>query len=1653
MTSAKDFIAYERCPPFCENNCPNAGDHHRLLVAILNSHNDHGFKKFCKRAQQYLKEGWKVDDPIEDINCEYRYPLIHWATVLGKTKVLKWCVRNGVDLMKKHGRRSETALHRLMICGYTPLREKCHDIPKRFKKIVNILKDLLSVKNDNRDLPIHVAAKVLVERPLVNDPLFKMTYTEMLKILVDMTADVDQELLNYRNVDGDTIMHILAKHDRGAEIIDVLGQMDADFTLINAEGQKPIDIAREADAADVLELLTDEEEHADDIGDVDLISISSNEDDDKKDYDSIKNLMQRAKIESNIDTIFLLEEEVLTDSNCNVEKTNQDVSDDSLFSMTDDHNRVDMMLTPSLKTTSPAINEKSCEGKTEAQMNSESKRKSSTDEGTCKKKVKFFTDEGKERKIYPKLEIPLNITKCTSVKNQARKSSATVKIAPVVSGAISNSSCNDTSLISSSRTLTTNSSVLDKETSSENASFSRMYDEGTSSSPGKLSKFTSQSCDERSVTIHERKHEDLLQSKQMNLTVVIEKASTTSPSKFASGKHNSLERKTIGDSDKEDLITVKKETELAVTTPSNNESSLLAMEEGEYIPPPGSFSSVENSSLDRSETQRSNKKLENVVANLRRRAEKANRTSDPSDCLSSLDSAARDEEDKSAASAVGVNDCLPEVSLTGKSSCTSKIFQCSNNQCTDGKTIDDDNRQSRPTATRTTTNSNVQEMSLVDEGDNPRRSNEHERSDQEKPSNVDANMLSTPSASTDKTTELLTKETNRVIADDNEHVQFSEEFLDTCPRNTSTTNLNAREMFSRKFSEEFLDTCPRNTTATNSNVQEISLIEEKGDSCISNKPDYKDSSDGNVNTLFSPSVNQNKKSELLKKQRSCGIDYDNESVVISEVFPNTCPRSTSLTNLNVREVSLVDERDDPSTSRGHEETMYKNTSNVSVNNSSSPLVSLRKAAEILIKQTSLRDDNVSAPLNCEFPGTLRENIVRSSSSLFEPSRAIPAVEDGNKKSTMPGTVLSTLLKSERREVSIPTTKLSHIAVLEKSFYAPCDGSNNTVDSQGQKRIFNVPQYGVGKEFQERISSSVPLPRNIASSLSATSTDPSNITNNHLPIPSNAAFTTSVFNEQIRAVLSTAPSQLKHFSNSVSSSQTSVVQSLPNLSTRPIINTNIGNHPIVIGPYGQYVQFLVGHQLGNNSPQIVSPNVGTRYAQQATVDVNRADISANQGLISASVTGRTFAPLRFVAQPSKNTVQTCTSTGIDRSFKQNLTTVPTSSSHLSPWRSYKCKDVPANVLHARQLQHLLVGTSSTAQSITTRPMFTTKSCSPTVNSTVSFTRVPLPSLFQQFDPKFTQPRAPVQAAPNISSLQSQIYRQPAPVRTAETMVAVNTFPHRQDRASHTVFNVSPATLSAVSSNTTRARVPRLPVLRPDAMTQRNNNDYLLFKPTYQSSEHHVPISERRAFNENVVIIDEALRSTHLPQTKISVTPTYGQSQITIHQHQEFNAHAQVPAQEANTAHYNKSENKNSGPRDLSKTDNVEDLFNYILGEKNFAELRLGAEQNTLIQFLLKEKKEKTDAVRQLTNKMQAAEKTESETRSEFEVLQKKTEHAIDLLKEHHKNEFTRLQTELKTTLKSKESCQKEIDEKNEKIARINDVLTQIGRLPRMTNRFS
>lgn len=84
---------------------------------------------------------------------------------------------------------------------------------------------------------------------------------------------------------------------------------------------------------------------------------------------------------------------------------------------------------------------------------------------------------------------------------------------------------------------------------------------------------------------------------------------------------------------------------------------------------------------------------------------------------------------------------------------------------------------------------------------------------------------------------------------------------------------------------------------------------------------------------------------------------------------------------------------------------------------------------------------------------------------------------------------------------------------------------------------------------------------------------------------------------------------------------------------------------------------------------------------------------------------------------------------------------------------------------------------------------------------------------------------------------------------------------------------------------------------------------------------------------------------------------------------------------------------------------------------------------------------------------AAEKTESETRSEFEVLQKKTKHAIDLLKEHHKNEFTRLQTELKTTLKSKESCQKEIDEKNEKIARINDVLTQIGRLPRMTDRFS
>lgn len=91
-------MARKMCTPFCDTKktCPK---HHDLLLAVIacsDMRDKRGnMQEFEDTVKNFLKKGWKREDEIPDPVKNYRFPLLHWAGVLGKCRAMEWMIKNG----------------------------------------------------------------------------------------------------------------------------------------------------------------------------------------------------------------------------------------------------------------------------------------------------------------------------------------------------------------------------------------------------------------------------------------------------------------------------------------------------------------------------------------------------------------------------------------------------------------------------------------------------------------------------------------------------------------------------------------------------------------------------------------------------------------------------------------------------------------------------------------------------------------------------------------------------------------------------------------------------------------------------------------------------------------------------------------------------------------------------------------------------------------------------------------------------------------------------------------------------------------------------------------------------------------------------------------------------------------------------------------------------------------------------------------------------------------------------------------------------------------------------------------------------------------------------------------------------------------------
>ena len=228
---------------------------HELIEAIDSCSNWPGRRSNLdnleKCIEKHEERGWDKNGDVPDAKPANRYPLIHWAAVLGKYMALKWLLKpeNGFSFDVKSSEKGETALHTALELPFLqPKHRKASpELIRKFSKTVALLKNLLPIKDEeNGNIPLHTAAKLLVNER--SSSFFLGCFEVIIKRCKKMGNSVLDDVLNSTNNFGETALHILArgsekKVESCTEAIQMLIAAGARSDIRNNKGLTALDIA------------------------------------------------------------------------------------------------------------------------------------------------------------------------------------------------------------------------------------------------------------------------------------------------------------------------------------------------------------------------------------------------------------------------------------------------------------------------------------------------------------------------------------------------------------------------------------------------------------------------------------------------------------------------------------------------------------------------------------------------------------------------------------------------------------------------------------------------------------------------------------------------------------------------------------------------------------------------------------------------------------------------------------------------------------------------------------------------------------------------------------------------------------------------------------------------------------------------------------------------------------------------------------------------------------------------------------------------------------------------------------------------------------------------------------------------------------------
>eukprot|EP00118_Oscarella_pearsei_P004602 m.19981 g.19981 ORF g.19981 m.19981 type:complete len:592 (+) comp27941_c0_seq1:293-2068(+) len=226
------------------------------IVALLSQTSKAGTDEFVGVVSSLQDKGIDVQShvvTVTDANKKISLTILHWATIFNRVKLIKWLFTQGCSPLDRDPITGGTALHNFLL-HRERMRPKSNG-EYAFEEIVPLLfEDAITVPDYQMNTPLLVAIQYLISSGL---PAYAFAEC-CIKVLINqarISSDV-KILLDAKDRDGSTGLHLLAPHDSLALFIKLLVKNGASTQLVNNEGLTAYEVALHAMAKDNLDQLS-----------------------------------------------------------------------------------------------------------------------------------------------------------------------------------------------------------------------------------------------------------------------------------------------------------------------------------------------------------------------------------------------------------------------------------------------------------------------------------------------------------------------------------------------------------------------------------------------------------------------------------------------------------------------------------------------------------------------------------------------------------------------------------------------------------------------------------------------------------------------------------------------------------------------------------------------------------------------------------------------------------------------------------------------------------------------------------------------------------------------------------------------------------------------------------------------------------------------------------------------------------------------------------------------------------------------------------------------------------------------------------------------------------------------------------------------------